>query len=249
MVIALLDMLKKLKKYCFNLLHPVIGEVWQLHRVTNEQSVQSHHRPYEITPARLESLIVEYQNKGYEFISIQEVAVRMSLESRVKSQEKFVAVTLDDGYADNYEIAYPIFKKYNIPFCIYLCEDMIIGRRREDEIESYQFLSFDQILKLNEEPLCTLGGHTKVHAHLNQLGREKQQEEVQSCKDWLENLIGTTVEDYAYPYGAYNQDTLTVMQSIDVKRAVAAWGGGVRYNTSKMVLCIPRVLVTENDIK
>lgn len=242
-------MLEKLKKYCFNLLHPVIGEVWQLHRVTNEHSVQELQRTYEITPRRLESLIVEYQNKGYEFISMQEVAERMSRESRFKIREKFVAVTLDDGYADNYEIAYPIFKKYNIPFCIYLCEDMILGRKREDEIENYRFLSIEQIIELNKDTLCTLGGHTKNHIPLCNVSVEKQCEDIAHCKGWLGRIIGKAVEDYAYPYGAYNEDTLTILQSIGIKRAVASWGGDVRSNTEKRVLRIPRVLVTENEIK
>ena len=55
---------KKLRRYWFNLLHPAIGEVWQLHRVTDERSIQARVRDYEITPARLDSLIVDYLRKG-----------------------------------------------------------------------------------------------------------------------------------------------------------------------------------------
>ena len=35
----------------------------------------------------------------------------------------FVAFTLDDGYLDNYTTAYPIFKRNNVPFCIFVATD------------------------------------------------------------------------------------------------------------------------------
>lgn len=238
-------MFKKFKRYWFNLLHPAIGEVWQLHRVTNEHSVQERLWPYEITPARLESLIQEYTAEGYEFISIAEVAERMN----GKRGKKFVCVTLDDGYANNYEVAYPIFKKYNVPFCIYVCEDMITGARREDNIENYRFLTIDQLRALDKEPLCTLGGHTRSHVRLTHLSIDKQTQEIYGCKIWLENILGHPIEDYAFPYGDYNEVALDILRRIGIKRAVASWGGPVRKNTPERILTIPRVLVTETNIQ
>lgn len=238
-------MLRKLKKYCYNVLHPAIGEVWQLHRVTEEHSIQERLRPYEITPLRLETLIQDYLAKGYEFISITKVAERMT----GKQVKKFVCVTLDDGYANNYEIAYPIFKKYNVPFCIYVCEQMIKGERKEDSIEHYRFLSIDQLQALAKEPLCTIGGHTRSHIRLTQLTKEEQQEEILGGKLWLEEVLGHSVEDYAYPYGDYNAEIVNIIQQIGIKRAVASWGGSVRINTPERILTIPRVLITDTTIQ
>lgn len=236
-------MFKKLKKYWNNLTHPVIGEVWQLHRVTNVHSLQERMRQYEITPMRLESLIIAYQRKGYEFISIAEVPQRISLYSN----SKFVSVTLDDGYADNYEVAYPIFKKYKIPFCIYLCEKMVKGEIQEDKIEHYRFLSKEQIERLNNEPLCTLGGHTASHVHLSQLSKTQQREEIESCKLWLESITHKPMKDFAYPYGDYNADTISVVKDLRIMRAVAAWGGAIRLRKKYNYLTIPRLLVTESE--
>lgn len=238
-------MFKKIRRYWFNLLHPAIGEVWQLHRVTDEHSVQARVRDYEITPARLESLIIEYQSKGYEFISIAEVAERMC----GKRGKKFIAVTLDDGYANNYEVAYPIFMKYHVPFCIYVCKGMITDERREDNIEHYKMLSIDQLLALDNDSLCTLGGHTSSHYRLTHLSKDLQTQEIYGCKIWLENILGHSIEDYAFPYGDYNAYTIDVLRQCGIKRAVASWGGKVRRNTPERVLDIPRLLVTEQTIE
>ena len=238
-------MFRRIKRYWFLLTHPEIGEVWQLHRVTNESSIQARLRDYEITPARLESLIVEYQRKGYEFISMAEVAERM----KGKDGKKFVSVTLDDGYANNYEVAYPIFKKYQVPFCIYVCKGMITGERKEDNIENYKMLSIDQLRALDNEPLCTLGGHTNSHVRLMNLSKDLQAQEICGCKLWLEITLGHIIEDYAFPYGSYNAETLAILANNGIKRAVAAWGGGVRKCTPEQTLNIPRILITETDKK
>lgn len=238
-------MFRRIKRYCYQLSHPTIGEVWQLHRVTNEHSKQERLWPYEITPARLESLIKEYTDRGYEFISIAEVAERMN----GKRGKKFVCVTLDDGYANNYDIAYPIFKKCNVPFCIYVCEGMITGERREDNIEHYQFLSVDQLCALDKEMLCTLGGHTRSHENLTNMSKEAQQQEILDCKKWLEDILCHPIKDYACPYGDYDANTIAIFQEIGIDRAVASWGGPVRRNTREHILEIPRLLVTETKIQ
>ena len=236
-------MFGRIKRYWYKLKHPVIGEVWQLHRVTDEHSVQARVRDYEITPVRLESLIVEYQRKGYEFISITEVAERMKWDGG----KKFIAITLDDGYANNYDVAYHIFKKYNAPFCIYICRGMITGERREDNKEHYKMLSTEQIRTLDSDPLCTLGGHSSSHVRLATLSKELQEQEILGCKLWLENILGHSIEDYAFPYGSYNAETLEILVKNGITRAVASWGGGVRKNTPNRILDIPRMLVTETD--
>ena len=39
-----------------------------------------------------------------------------------------LAVTVDDGYRDFYQVAYPVFREYGIPACTYLVSDFLDGR-------------------------------------------------------------------------------------------------------------------------
>lgn len=39
----------------------------------------------------------------------------------IKKNNNSIIVTIDDGFKNNYEVAFPILKKYNIPFIIFLC--------------------------------------------------------------------------------------------------------------------------------
>ena len=74
----------------------------------------------EITPEFLEGTIVDYQRRGFHFVPIDEIVsdiVRRPWDLRWR---KRVNVSFDDGFKDVYEQAFPIFRKYGIPFTIYL---------------------------------------------------------------------------------------------------------------------------------
>lgn len=60
---------------------------------------------------------VAYLSKNYNVISLDEIVERVA---RRESLRRCVAITFDDGFKDNYENAYPILKKYNIPATIFL---------------------------------------------------------------------------------------------------------------------------------
>jgi peptidoglycan/xylan/chitin deacetylase (PgdA/CDA1 family) len=110
--------LQKIKRKIYKLFHPPMGEILMLHRVVENRSLLDVNRQMEITPEFLENTLQNYQRKGYQFISLDEVYEIVRKQMRPK--QKFVCFTFDDGYADNYEFAYPIFKKYNCPFTIYV---------------------------------------------------------------------------------------------------------------------------------
>ena len=55
--------------------------------------------------------------KNYRVISLDEIVERVKTK---KSLRRCVVITFDDGFRDNYEIAYPILRKYNIPATIFL---------------------------------------------------------------------------------------------------------------------------------
>lgn len=95
-----------------------IATIFYLHRVDYIDSNKLFpNENMKVSPEFLESFIVELKSKGYEFISLNRLYEILQNGERVKKQ---IVFTLDDGYKDNYEIAYPIFKKHNVPFTIYI---------------------------------------------------------------------------------------------------------------------------------
>ena len=108
-------MIRRLKNKLSHLFHPVQGEMWCLHRVVEKRSEYPSNRELELTPAFLETLILQRQREGFKFVSIDRL-----LDSRSLFPQKRINVTFDDGFRDVYDNAFPILKKYNIP-CVQLC--------------------------------------------------------------------------------------------------------------------------------
>ena len=247
-------MLHKLKRHWNNWIYPPIGLVWELHRVTWSPSPDLRYMPYDITPERLETLIVAYSNQGYKFISIDDLCdilqhlQRMSAVRRfltTKRLKKFICITLDDGYEDNYVNAYPLFRQYRVPFCIYVTSSYIDGdfMAREDTPPS---LRTWQIQEMATNPLCTIGAHTKTHPKMTALSDEQQREELFGSIQQLEMLTSSKINHITIPYGAYNQTTHRLVSELDIRSNVMGWGGPVRSNCTP--LSIPRIIIEQNKI-
>jgi peptidoglycan/xylan/chitin deacetylase (PgdA/CDA1 family) len=78
-------------------------------------------RELAVSASFLEELILELQRRGFDIVSLAEA---VSPERR-HSARRAVAFTLDDGYADNFTRAYPIFRRHSVPFAVFLTTGFI----------------------------------------------------------------------------------------------------------------------------
>jgi peptidoglycan/xylan/chitin deacetylase (PgdA/CDA1 family) len=74
-------------------------------------------RLLEITPHFFEKLCRKLRRSRLDIVSLDEMHERL-LEGGTK--RRFVCLTFDDGYRDNLQFAYPILKKYELPFALYI---------------------------------------------------------------------------------------------------------------------------------
>lgn len=94
-----------------------IGSVVMLHRVVRHQE-DILCEDLEVSTAYLEAAILYFIKANYEIVSLD--AAYEIVSGKRKIAKKFVVFTFDDGYEDNYSLAYPLFKKYKAPFTIYV---------------------------------------------------------------------------------------------------------------------------------
>lgn len=100
----------------FNPVYGGVGSIIMFHRVVlSEEDIIAN--DIEISVKYFEELIQFFKQNNYDFISLDEM---YEIINNKKQVNKFVVFTFDDGYIDNYEIVYPILKKHNIPFAIYI---------------------------------------------------------------------------------------------------------------------------------
>ena len=119
-----------------------------------------------------------------------------------------VAITFDDGYRDNFTVAYPILKRLGLPFTIF-----VIPRFVESERKGY--LSKDDLRLLAADSMVTIGSHGDSHERLTGLSDSALMLELEQSKSWLEGVTRKPVTALSYPHGAVDSR---------VRAAVAAAG-------------------------
>lgn len=66
---------------------------------------------------------IKYLKENANIISIDDVC--NNIKNKMKFKKNSVCITFDDGFENNFTVAAPILKKYNIPAIFYLCPDSI----------------------------------------------------------------------------------------------------------------------------
>lgn len=122
--------------------------------------------------------------------------------TRVATNEKFMALTFDDGSdsANTVEIL-DILGKYNVKSTFFIT----------GENATYHPESAKKILDKGHE----IGNHSYNHPHLNKLTAGEIKTEIEDCKTAMMIATNTTVMPlFRPPYGEYNSTALTVVDSI-----------------------------------
>ena len=126
-----------------HLLHPVQGEIWCLHRVVPKRSDFPSNRELEITPDFLEQTIIRFQDDGFQFVPLKDIVSSIGCHPWDLRKKKRINISFDDGFKDVYVNAYPIFKKYRIPFTIYLVGNFPEGQSDLWWIQMEQLMAGD----------------------------------------------------------------------------------------------------------
>lgn len=104
-----------------------LGAIFKLHHVRPDHpGVFEPNRNLKLTPDFLDRCISLVRMQGFEIISLDEAHFRL-IEGSTSHQRPFVCFTFDDGYRDNLEYAYPIFRRHNLPFAVYVATSYVDG--------------------------------------------------------------------------------------------------------------------------
>lgn len=102
-----------------------IGACFMLHHVRPQPADKFHpNRILSVTPEFLDRVIHQVVESGFEIVSLDEAHFRLS---EGDFERPFVSFTFDDGYKDNLQYAYPIFRRYGLPFAVYIPTDFADG--------------------------------------------------------------------------------------------------------------------------
>ena len=129
------------------------GVIVALHRVRPERrSAFEPNRSLEITPEFLDQTIQRVRAFGFDIVSLDEMLERLQSGSTSK---RFLCFTLDDGYADNYHHAAPVFEAHRAPFSIYATTGFI------DRTAIFWWMILEEVIGRNTSISLEIEGTTE----------------------------------------------------------------------------------------
>ncbi|HXH61948.1 MAG TPA: polysaccharide deacetylase family protein [Fimbriimonadaceae bacterium] len=187
-------------------------------------------RDLTVDPTDFEQQVAYLAEQGYTFLFAREVsqAVREHRPLPLKS----VAITLDDGYLDNFQHAYPILKKYGAKATVFVVTNNLT---RPDRLHP-------EHLTAMSGPNVWFGSHTVHHYDLTKLNDATLEFELVESKRVLSSLLHEDVTSIAYPAGAY--DDHVVQYALNAGYTSGWMKGGGMVTPDEDLMLLPRVRVS-----
>jgi peptidoglycan/xylan/chitin deacetylase (PgdA/CDA1 family)/glycosyltransferase involved in cell wall biosynthesis/SAM-dependent methyltransferase len=111
--------------------------------------------------------------------------------------------------------------------------------------DSYRCLEPEELMAMAAGGLIEIGAHTVTHPALRELPLDTQQWEIVQSKHYLEQILGSPVTSFAYPYGAMSGETAAILGSAGFDRACTTVPRAVRKGTDRYRM--PRFQVEDWD--
>ncbi len=197
--------------------------------------------------AQLEEQVKYFKEQGYRLISMEELDNILSKREQEKDIDgdigldlkvKYLCITMDDGYYSNYDLAYPIFKKYQVPATIFAITDSIthqIGLKK---------ITWDNASEMLNKSKVGIYNHTCNHIPISKTTTEEFVDAALAAEDALQENLPTRrthVKALAYPNGQTNEELQKALEEEGFSLAFTVQPGVIEGTTSR--LAIPRITV------
>ena len=151
---------------------------------------------YTLGPTRFSRWLRLASKLGYRSSTPYDFAVGLA-------QSRSVLLTFDDGYEEIYRHAFPVLQETGFRATVFVVTDLIGQTSVWDEeygLPRRRLLSAEQIKEMHRHGI-QFGSHSRTHARLNGLPEAALATEVADSKRCLEDLLGTDVSSFSYPWG------------------------------------------------
>ena len=113
-----------------------------------------------------------------------------------ESVDNLVVFTIDDNFKSFYKNGLPLFKKYHIPFTLF-----VYAKSANEKWPD--FMTWEEIKKASK--FGELGIHSYAHPHLAKLSNEEIIKDTKKAINSFKKHLGYIPNMYAYPYGEYDK--------------------------------------------
>jgi len=203
----------------------------------------------EITPTVFESQMRQLRDAGVSVISLQDFLAWRRHEKGIPLSS--AVITFDDGWRSQYDVGWPVLKKYSYPFTMFVYTEGVKGGR----LAGGEAISWEQLAEMRDAGV-DIEAHSATHQDLREgheitlfadgqrtkttlTGPSYEQwlrDEVVVCKQTIEQRLGVHVNCFAVPYGFYDEHVKEVAKGAGYQALFTVYGQTLSY-TSPLDSC------------
>ena len=170
------------------------------------------------------------QKKGIKFVNPKNFEDELNNN---KKQRK-VLLTIDDGYQSFYDNAWPLLKRSNTPFILF------ISTR---EVGKKGYMSWDNIKEIEKYDFVEIGNHSHTHEYLIDYTDAEIENDLNRSIDIFKENLGRNSTFFSYPFDEYSSSLKNIVIKLGFKYAFGQHSGVVDY--TKNFFEMPRFPIDE----
>ena len=149
-------------------------------------------------------------------------------------RNKKILLTIDDAFLSFYENAWPILKKNQIPFILFVSTEPI-GKKG--------YMTWDQIKEIEKEKFAYIGNHSHTHEYLIKFSFADFKDDIMKSIEIFKTNLGYNPIFFSYPFGEYSLEQKKFIKK-NFKYAFGQHSGVIDSTKDKYEL--PRFPINEN---
>lgn len=187
-----------------------------------------------ISPERFEEHMAALKDSGYNTIRLTDLTAYV--ENGDELPDNPILITFDDGYSSNYELAFPVLKKYNMSAVINVIGVTAGAQTYKDTgVAINPHFTYEQAQEMIESGIIDIQSHSYDMHNNEELDRDYRQgvyrkkneseaeyievfrNDFMKSKNEIESNTDSTVIAYAYPNGFYTTLSEVLLSEMGVK--------------------------------
>ena len=188
--------MKKFFLFFFPLLLLADAHIFVLHRVGDNRYPSTN-----ISVKLLKNDLKYLKSHNYKIVTLSTLVKRIKNHQNI---DKYVVFTIDDTFKSFYKNGLPLFKKYKVPFTLF-----VYVQSAQEHFGDY--MTWKQIK--NASKYGELGIHSWAHPHLAKLSNKEIINDTKKAIYYFEKHMGYVPNMYAYPYGEYTSRVKKIIKN------------------------------------
>ena len=160
------------------------------------------------------------------------------LINKKKIPEKILLITVDDAFRSFYNFGFPLLKKYNFPFSVFVSTASV------SEDEESDFMSWEMLREIQKHKGMVLN-HTVDHISLVELSDRMIVDQVIKASNEIKLKLGTeNPKIVSYPYGESSERVEKILEGLGILAAFSQHSAPM--NHDDLILRLPRFSLNDH---